>query len=161
MQFFKKLLSWIKNLLDGQSKSAIIKIDSTEHEVELAFTIAGKKFYRFANEFNMPTCRYQAYVDVVEEIDQRVDREYLGVLFTALEDACNTGRIIDIAHMISIAKQKLEQVSHYSMLYKLAAVIYFEKSENLSRYDALTAARKIDFWRENQEGIDSFFCRRA
>jgi len=148
----KKFLFWIKN-----AKNTVVKIDSTPHEVELAFEIKGRRFYRFANEFNMPVCRYQAYMDVAEEIDQRIDREYLSALFETLETACNAGRIVDIAHMISIAKQKLEQVSHYSLLYKLAAVIYFEKSENLERYDALTAARKIEFWKKNQESISDFF----
>lgn len=128
------------------------------HEVKPAFTHEGVEYFMFVNEQNMPAERAFAAMDIYEELNQRITREYLESYFEAVLQATNKGDLVKVANMTTFAKQRLDHITNVEILYKLASVLYFTKEENCYSYDYEFNEKKIASWKKSKD-IDAFFLK--
>lgn len=127
--------------------------------LEVAFECGGKRFYKWVDERDIPVERFLAGLDVYEELEFRMTREYLDSLFTTVVELANKGRLVQIANLITEAQKRLEHVAHAPLMYKLASVLYVAEDEDLYKYSLQYAGQKIQFWQEHEEDVNAFFLR--
>lgn len=128
-----------------------------EHQVSLAFTTAdGTEYFHFTTGYNTYVDRYMAGMDRINEIEQRVDKQYLDTFQKLLREYINKGDI----RMISILEQNLTDrrtyVFNQELLYNLASVWFFDKNENCYTYDYEYADQKISKWKKEKDLLAFF-----
>lgn len=128
-----------------------------EHEIVLAFTHEGEEYFMFVNEQNMPAERAFSAMDIYEELDQRITRDYLEKMFEGMVSALNKGDLEKAFKLVHFAQQRLKHITNIEILYKLASVLYFTKEENCYKYDREYNEKKIEKWKKSD--IDAFFLK--
>lgn len=132
-------------------------------QIELAFEAGGKKFYRFADQYKMPTGRYKYIVAATREVDMRMSIELLKEYMSNLK-ACLKGEkgkvdletawktIFNIETRISLAFEP-------DTVKKLASIVYFTDNEILTTWDKVKdGSEKVKFW-DKYNCLDFFLTR--
>lgn len=148
------MLSKLKTLFTKQKEREWLT--KPRHEIKLAFVHKGVEYFMFQNEQNIVSERAFSAIDVYEELNQRITREYLEGYFAAVLAATNAGDLVKVANLTSNAMQRLAHITNVEILYKLASVLYFTKEENHYTYDREYNEKKIAKWKEDKD-IDAFF----
>jgi hypothetical protein len=132
-----------------------------KHIVEFAFNVGGTDFYQFADIFSLPYERGLMAVAVYNELDMRCSRAYL-MKHTETISELLKGQEIDIFKINTLneqMKQRLQLVTDVDLLYKLAAVVFFDKNENPALYEQDYCVKKIAYWKEHR-GVADFFLQK-
>jgi len=127
---------------------------------EYAFSVKGVDYWRFTDAFNMPPVRALKAVTFFEEARMRMDAEYME-LETKAVDHILSQQVIDIFKIKTINEQKKDRLAWkmptLQMLYRVASVMYFDKSEHPANYDFAYNEQKIERWKKyGKPGIDFF-----
>lgn len=132
-----------------------------KYRIEYAFTCGGTKYYRFADIANLPYERGLMAADVYNELEMRCDRDFLIKFVDTMEDLLHQQRIdiFTINKLNEILKHRLQMTTHVDLLYKLASVVYFDKTENPYVYEPAYAEKKIAKWRKDK-GVQDFFMQK-
>lgn len=131
------------------------------HRIEFAFKSGGKKYYQFTDTFNMPYERGVAAIMVYNELDCKINRELL-LRYTKRVNEILTSKNIDIYELKALndmLRDRLALKTDVELLYKLASVVYFDKTENPYSYDQEYATKKIGKWKKDQS-LQSFFSQK-
>ncbi len=129
-----------------------------EHETELAFTSNGVEYHCFTNGFNAYYERYMAAMDAINALEQRVSREYLKMHIGLTNEYLNKGDLSKIAILNKHLEERMSHLCNVDLLYQLASVWYFDKSENCYTFNPEYAEKKISEWRKDKEVL-AFFLR--
>lgn len=132
-----------------------------KYRIEYAFTSCGTKYYRFADITNLPYERGLMALHVYNEVEMRCSRQFL-LHYTDAIDKILHERQIDIFkinQLNEILKQRLTMTTDTELLYKLAAVCFFDKTENPAVYEPDYAEKKIAKWRKDK-GVNDFFLQK-
>lgn len=132
-----------------------------KYRIEYAFTCGGTKYYRFADISNLPYERGLMAMNVYNEFDMRCDRKFLLLYVDAIDKILHQQKIdiYKIKQLNEILKQRLELMTDTGLLYKLASVVFFDKTENPAVYEPAYAEQKIAKWRKDKE-VTAFFSQR-
>jgi len=132
-----------------------------KYRIEYAFTCGGTKYYRFADISNLPYERGLMALNVYNEFDMRCDRKQLQRHVDAMDNLLHQQKIdiFKIQQLNEILKQRLELMTDTNLLYKLASVVFFDKTENPAVYEPEYAEKKIAKWRKDQK-VTAFFSQR-
>lgn len=127
--------------------------------VELAFTCAGREYFRFKDEREIPAGRY-VYIDAfLKEHEIRMDLETLQGYIQLMEDELNAPEGEIKWHNINVIVYKMKTRTNMAWnidtIKRLASVVYFDKTEMLRGYDENYGKKKIAFWDENKN-LDFF-----
>lgn len=133
------------------------KLPALPPNTEVVFEIGGKRFYRYVNELDMPAQRALSASDFYTELEQKIEKEYLSVLFDTINECVNSGKISEIAVLTRYAQERLNHITHLGLMYKLASVMYIAEDENPEVFDIVFAEKKIAFWKEHTKDLDAFF----
>lgn len=130
------------------------------HMVEEAFTCAGKRFFRFKEEFRMSTGRYKYYYATLREIELKVSLETLKKYIDAFKLVLNGGNkktisIGDLWKLVINLESRLELAFDPTTVKELAAIAYFDDTEDLTTYNQKYGHEKIKVW--EQHGTYDFF----
>lgn len=133
------------------------------HMVEEAFTCAGKRFYRFKEEYRMSTGRYKYYYATLRELELKLDSATLTKYLDAIEKILNGGskgkvEMGKIWEMIFNMRTRVELEFDPKTIKDLAAIAYFDKSEDLTTYDQKHGQAKIKLW-ESHGNYDFFLTK--
>jgi hypothetical protein len=150
-------------------------LDKGEYRIIPAFKHGGIQYYRYDDVFNTPCVRALASIQYYEEFACRMTREYQlddlkahqqinAGLKKVLSGSSGQLNLIDAIQLLGQSntllaqkKQRLEWIFEPEALYNLAAVVYFDRTENPMRYDAKYAKEKIALWKvDNAEMLDFF-----
>lgn len=134
---------------------------NSEHIIEFAFSSGGVDYYRFADAFSLPYERGLMAVSVYNELDMRCSREYLKEHTETVSDILRQ-KEIDIFKLNELneqMKQRLSLVTDVDLMYKLASVAFFDKTENPERYEQSHAEQKIERWKKDNS-VSAFFLQR-
>lgn len=133
-----------------------------KYRTEYAFTCGGTAYYRFADITNLPYERGLMALYIYNQIEMRCSRDFL-VKYTEATDKILHSKDIDIYtlnQMNEILKQRLAMPTDVDLLYQLASVCFFDKTENPAVYEQAYAEKKIAKWRKDKE-VTAFFSQKA
>lgn len=132
-----------------------------KYRTEYAFTSGGRKYYRFADITNLPYERGLTALQVYNEVEMRCSVKFLRI-FTEKVDELLRAKEIDIYKINALnemLKQRLNLSADVELLYKLASVCFFDKTENPCIYEPAYAEKKIARWRKDQK-VTAFFSQK-
>ena len=129
-----------------------------KYRIEYAFTCGGTKYYRFADITNLPYERGLMALVAYNELDMRCSRDFLIRYQGAIDDILHQQKIdiFKIQQLNELLKQRLQMPTDVDLLYKLASICFFDKSENPAVYEPAYAEKKIAKWRKDK-GVRDFF----
>ena len=128
------------------------------HRIEYAFTSGGRKYYRYEDITNLPYQRGRAALTAYNEVEMRCSREFL-LEWTKKMDTVlhnNPIDIFEINKLNGILKDRLSLTADLDLCYKLAAIVYFDKTEKPEVYEPAYAEKKIARWKKDQSVSDFF-----
>lgn len=129
-----------------------------KYRIEYAFTCGRTKYYRFADITNLPYERGLMALVAYNELDMRCSRDFLIRYQGAIDDILHQQKIdiFKIQQLNELLKQRLQMPTDVDLLYKLASICFFDKSENPAVYEPAYAEKKIAKWRKDK-GVRDFF----
>lgn len=129
-----------------------------KYRIEYAFTCGRTKYYRFADITNLPYERGLMALVAYNELDMRCSRDFLIRYQGAIDDILHQQKIdiFKIQKLNELLKQRLQMPTDVDLLYKLASICFFDKSENPAVYEPAYAEKKIAKWRKDK-GVRDFF----
>jgi hypothetical protein len=141
----------LKRLFQAAKKSTDFPLHA-EHRIKHAFTIKGVEYFEFDDAFNVPASRMFAAMSYYQELQMRCTREYLLAHCAAFKNVINSKQI-DLTKLMRLNMQmeeRLELILDHEILYKLASVIYFDKTENPYTFDFKYSLEKMKIWKEEK-----------
>lgn len=132
-----------------------------KYRTEYAFTCGGTKYYRFADITNLPYERGLMALNVYNEVEMRCSRGFLVNYADTIDKLLHEQKIdiFKIQQLNEILKQRLTMTTDTDLLYKLASICFFDKSENPAVYEPAYAEKKIAKWRKDK-GVRDFFMQK-
>ena len=132
-----------------------------KYRIEYAFTCGGTKYYRFADITNLPYERGLMALNVYHEVEMRCSRGFLINYADTIDKLLHEKQIdiFKIEKLNSLLKQRLMMPTDTDLLYKLASVCFFDKTENPAVYEPEYAEKKIAKWRKDK-GVRDFFTQK-
>lgn len=154
-------MSWFKK----ESKDPVYNMNHPEVKpnVEFAFEagplLRKRKFYRMVKDFQMPTGRYKWVDAFLNEAELRMDLNTLNGYIDEIEKQIDGSKgVINLskAHQVLWAIRSRSKLAFEpATIKRLASVVFFDESEDLSTYDKEYCDNKIKFW--DQYGCYDFF----
>lgn len=150
-------MAWWHELIGG--KNHFPKI---EYVIKPAFTVKGREFFQMDDLFNMPYERGTTCLRYYTEFNMRVDREFLMSHTKAMNELLlfMPGKSIDLVKIKQLNDQlsdRLTWIMDGDLAYKLASVVFFDKHEDPTKYDAKYNQDKIAFWKKEMAAKEFFF----
>jgi len=164
-KYNQKLKDYSDNLKEVQKKG--------KYTIVEAFIIGGVQYFQFEDSNNIPFQRAYAALDFYQEMKSKTSAEYLKehceaskkVFKAAIESLrIKSGTIdLDVVFKYIQSAQKMNNnlmektkfVVSPEVVYKLASVLYFDATEDPTKFDYNHAHNKISKWKEHD--MDSFF----
>jgi len=152
MGFIKDLAEVWRVELDKRRKQ------QEKYRIEYAFTCGGTKYYRYADITNLPYERGFMALEVYNELEMRCEKKFLVYYADTMDKILHTNPIdvFKIEKLNSLLKQRLQLPTHVDLMYKLASVVFFDKTENPAVYEPAYAEKKIAKWRKDKKVTDFF-----
>jgi hypothetical protein len=119
-------------------------------KIEFAFQVGAHKFYRFVEEYQMPTGRYKWVMSFLREVDLRMDLDKMKAFMAELR-RCLSGKkgeidLITAGRIIYNIEAHLELAFEPETIKRLASVVYFDDTEDLSDFDQKKGEWKRNLW---------------
>lgn len=136
---------------------------NSKQVIEHAFTVGGIDYYQHTDVANMPYKRALKCISVYNELSMKCDRNYLNAHVEAMESIMKKGGsslnlLFEIKQLNNQLKERLLWIYDEDLIYKIAAVRFFDKNENPEDFDWVYAQKKIKHWKQHEQAA-SFFLR--
>ena len=128
-----------------------------EKSIVPAFTFQGTTYYMYENEINIPPERWFWSLYFMKESQMNCDRDFLEWHVKAVKAVFTEKKninLVDIMKLTNHLDERLKMGFIPDLVYKLASVMWFDKSESLYTYDEDYNRKKIEKWKE--AGLDFF-----
>lgn len=128
------------------------------HPIVFAFNSGGKDYFQFQDIMNLCHARAFRAMEVYEEVQMRCTREMLKLHTEAVNEILTSEKIdiFKIKELNERLKERLDFVISGDTIWKLAAVVYFDETENPYDYDYKYGIKKIQEWKKEQD-VSAFF----
>lgn len=133
-----------------------------KYKVIEAFQLGGTTYYMFDQTAEVPTGRMLAALAIYNEMDMKVDKEYLELHTKAMERLLSDPKKINVMYIAQLnlnLKERLELMPLPDFIYKLASVIFFDKTESPYSYSFEYNKGKIAEWKKSGDTLDFFLSR--
>lgn len=130
-----------------------------KYRIVPAFKCGGKEYFMFEDQNHVPTGRQLAAVMVYNEMQMKVDRDYLLMHVKAMKKVLSNPRAIDITTIMKLnlhMEERLDLMVLPDFVYKLASVVFFDKEEPIFDYDLAYNEKKIAAWKLEKDMLDFF-----
>lgn len=155
MRKFK--IPFLKRLFNRKLKPYLIE---NKYRVVPAFSVGGNDYWYFDNTLDVPTGRMMAAMAIYQEMEMRCDADYLKLHVRAMEKLLSDPKKISIQYIaqinINLGERLALSVPPESYVYKLASVIFFDKTESMYSYDFEYNEKKIARWKEAGASLGFF-----
>lgn len=144
--------------IGSRRRSARKSFPDQKHVVEYAFTVAGRRYFKFQDPLNIPYERALSCLVYYREVDMNIDREFLQEHLDAINTILTSAQI-DIFKIKALNDQlltRLQLPKDPELMYKLASVVFFDQEESPEVYDWEYGKKKIAFWKKHAS-IKDFF----
>lgn len=150
------LLSRFKRMFRTQLKPYLVE---GKYRVIPAFALDGEDYFMFESTHEVPTGRFFAAMGIYTEMEMNADKEYLEAHCKAMDKLLSDPKKISVKYIMQLnmnLQERLELAPFPDYIYKLASVIFFDKSESLYSYDYDYNKKKIDKWKAAGGSLDFF-----
>jgi hypothetical protein len=133
-----------------------------KYSIVEAFKLGGTTYYMFDQTAEVPTGRMLAALAVYTEMEMKVDKEYLELHTRAMEKLLSDPKKINVMYIAQLnlnLKERLELMPLPDFVYKLASVIFFDKTESPISYSFEYNKAKIAEWKKSGDTLDFFLSR--
>ena len=148
--------SRIKRMLGTRLKPYLVE---GKYRVIPAFSIGGTDYFMFDSSNEIPTGRFFAAMAIYAEMEMNCNKEYLEAHCKAMKKILSDPKRISIQYIAQLninLEERLELMPMPDFIYKLASVVFFDKSESLYSYDHEYNSKKIDKWKAAGGTLDFF-----
>lgn len=157
------MIKWFKKLFSKKKNPAFnIYHPDLQDKIEFAFECAGVKYYRAIKEFTLPVGRYKWIDAYLYEVEIRMNLTVLKAYIEEIRKNLNVRNNqinLDRAFQILYAMEtRCNLAFEPETVKRLASVVYFDETEDLSDFDQDYAQQKIKRWTRN-ENYDFFLTR--
>lgn len=129
------------------------------HVIEPAFISGGVQYYMMKDMFNTYCGRGLEALDVYEQWNMRCSRQHL-IDFINGVDAILSKPTIRIQDIVVLTRSLAERLNYAlptkEIIYKFAAVAFFDEKESPYHYDEEYGKEKIERWKKEMD-IEAFF----
>lgn len=138
--------------------------EDLSHLIEKAFKSGPVQYYKFIDDKMLPAGRYKYIYAALKEADLRMTIETLQSFLDTLENILNGGakknniNVGEIWKIIINMKSRLALGFEPASVKRLAAVLYFDETEDLSTYSKSHGAKKVEHW-EKYKTLDFFLTK--
>jgi hypothetical protein len=154
-------MTLLKKLLQRRLKT---RLSDGKYKITEAFTLGGTTYYWFDSQFEVPAGRQMAALAIYEEMNMRCTRDYLEMHVKAMDKILADPKRINLTYVIQLnmnLKERLELMPLPDFIYKLASVVFFDRSESEFNYDYEYNEKKIKKWKAAGGTLDFFSQRLA
>jgi hypothetical protein len=135
-----------------------------KHIITYGFTIGKYHYFRFDDPLNTPYDRALKTLVYYKELDMNCDRQFLKAHAQAFGNKLAGSKftitdLIELKQLNDQLLQKLELPKEPDLMYKLAAVVFFDQFENPYTYEFKYGENKIKFWKKNTT-LNGFFLQK-
>jgi hypothetical protein len=130
-----------------------------KYKVVPAFSLAGVDYWMYDSSLEIPTGRFFAAMGVYTEMEMNCSKDYLQAHCRAMEKLLSDPKKISLTYIMQLnvnLKERLELMPMPEYIYKLASVIFFDKTESLYSYDYDYNKLKIEKWKAAGGTLDFF-----
>jgi hypothetical protein len=132
-----------------------------KHIITYGFTIGDRHYFRFDDPLNTPYDRALKTLVYYKELDMNCDRALLKAHTEAVDNifkqpTINIDTLMELKGLNNLLKQRLELPKEPDLMYKLAAVVFFDQHENPYTYEFKYGENKIKSWKKNTTLTDFF-----
>lgn len=118
--------------------------------IELAFE-CGRKFYRFKEgEFKMPVGRHKFVEAYLHQAEMRMDIETLTRYLDEIDKNLDSGKLSKVAIASYAIRSRASMGFEPETIERLASVVYFDETEDLSDYKPEYGTEKIEYWKKKE-----------
>lgn len=152
---FKTLIAKATNYITRKPQFLI----EPQAPIKEAFVSGGVTYYMFEDIFSLPCQRAFEATTYYEELKSGISSEYLKLHIQAMDVLVNNSKEINLSQIILLQarlKERSDFVIDADIVFKLASVLYFDKSENPYAYDMKYNHRKIVSWKKDNDVADFF-----
>lgn len=138
------------------------RLHDGKYKVIEAFHLGGTTYYMFDQTAEVPTGRMLAALAIYQEMEMKVDKEYLELHTKAMEKLLSDPKKINVMYIAQLnlnLKERLELMPLPDFVYKLASVIFFDETESPYSYSFDYNKKKIEEWKKSGDTLDFFLSR--
>jgi hypothetical protein len=160
--------NWISNLFKSKPKEPPFNIHHPDVAANIEFAFeAGpafkkRKYYRTVNDFKLPTGRYKWLDAFLYEAELRMNlptmNKYLDEIEKALDGTKGEIKLSKAFQVIWAMRSRTKLAFEPATIKRLASVVYFDETEDLSDYNQDYCEEKVKFWEKH--GCYDFFLTR-
>lgn len=117
--------------------------------IEVAFECGGISYYRFKEgEFKIPVGRHKFVEAYLHQANMRMDIETLERYLDEIDKHLDTGKLSKVAIASYAIRSRCKMGFEPETIERLASVVYFDQTEDLSDYKPEYGAHKIELWKK-------------
>lgn len=130
-----------------------------KYRVVPAFSLDGIDYWMYESSVEVPTGRFFAAMGIYTEMEMNCNKEYLTSHCKAMEKLLSDPKKIQLIYIMQLnvnLKERIDLPTMPDYIYKLASVIFFDKTESLYSYDYEYNRQKIEKWKAAGGTLDFF-----
>jgi len=129
-----------------------------KYRVIPAFSLHGVDYWMYDSAVELPAGRFFAAMGVYQEMESGCDKDYLKMHTDAMDKVLGNPKQINLQVIMQLNIHLKERAGLVSsdMIYKLASVVFFDKTESLYSYDYEYNEKKIEKWKAAGGALDFF-----
>jgi hypothetical protein len=118
--------------------------------VEFAFECNEIAYYRFKDgEFKMPVGRHKFVEAYLAQTELRMDLKTLTGYLDQIDKYLNSGQLAKVAVASYAIRSRCNMGFEPETIERLASVVYFDETEDLSDYNPNYGTQKIEMWKKH------------
>lgn len=132
-----------------------------KHIIIYAFSIGERHYFRFDDLLNIPYDRGLKTLVYYKELEMNCDRDFIVAHTQAFDNVFSgskmtTKDLVTLVDLNNQLKQRLELPKEPDLMYKMAAVVFFDQNENPNVYEFKYGEKKIRAWKKDTTLTDFF-----
>ena len=162
-------MNWLEKI-----KLRFASVPTSKYMIKEAFVCGGVQYYQFDDIFNVPYQRGLTAITFFREMQMNCDREFLlahceakANIAQKIMDSLNVkNNNLNLNKSITLfnqsaqldlqLKERVAMITDPDLIYKLASVVYFDKTESPTIYEHGYNLKKIEHWKKHSTMYDFF-----
>lgn len=149
------IVRFLKSLFVDKKKDPAFNLHHPDvrDNIEFAFQVGGRKYYRFVKDYKCPTGRFKFIDAFLYEAELRMNLKMLNAycdrMLKELDGTAGQIRISELIKCVWSIQSRCKLAFSPETIERLASVVYFDETEDLSDFSEEYGNKKIAIWRKH------------